>query len=259
MLTQNGIHTDNTPSIYIWNSKDDKIFRIVYIWLYSTCQASLCLWKKICGRPLHNRVLAMTCYTGNARHTRMRVGLKITIKITIFPDSKVHGANMAPIWGRQDPGGPHVGPMNFAIWDTFFEDMYSFRQMKTVYFIKTPAWRTDNVFRVNIWMRLINWTNVKICRSLYSQRGGMSKNVTKEDILLSNIIPGTLINKTDVILLTRVIYLFHILLSQCGPQYERVTILSVVWVTYRWQSLETYKRKIKSGNMQRTTISDNDQ
>ena len=33
-----------------------------------------------------------------------------------YPDSKVHGANMAPIWGRQDPGGPRVGPMNFAIW-----------------------------------------------------------------------------------------------------------------------------------------------
>ena len=32
------------------------------------------------------------------------------------PDSKVHGANKGPIWGRQDPGGPHVGPMNFAIW-----------------------------------------------------------------------------------------------------------------------------------------------
>ena len=33
------------------------------------------------------------------------------------PDSKVHGANMGPIWGQQDPGGPHVGPMNFAIWE----------------------------------------------------------------------------------------------------------------------------------------------
>ena len=33
-----------------------------------------------------------------------------------IPDSKVQGANMGPIWGRQDPGGPHVGPMNFAIW-----------------------------------------------------------------------------------------------------------------------------------------------
>ena len=33
------------------------------------------------------------------------------------PNSKFHGANMGPIWGRQDPGGPHVGPMNFAIWE----------------------------------------------------------------------------------------------------------------------------------------------
>ena len=36
------------------------------------------------------------------------------------PNSKVHEANMGPIWGRQDPGGPHVGPMNFAIWGRFF-------------------------------------------------------------------------------------------------------------------------------------------
>ena len=33
------------------------------------------------------------------------------------PDSKVHGANMGPIWGRQDPGGPHVDTMDFVIWD----------------------------------------------------------------------------------------------------------------------------------------------
>ena len=33
-----------------------------------------------------------------------------------YPDSKAHGANMGPIWGQQDPGGPHVGPMNLAIW-----------------------------------------------------------------------------------------------------------------------------------------------
>ena len=33
-----------------------------------------------------------------------------------LPDSKVHGANMGPLWGRHDPGGPHAGPMNLAIW-----------------------------------------------------------------------------------------------------------------------------------------------
>ena len=29
-----------------------------------------------------------------------------------FPDSNVHGANMGPIWGRQDPGGPMLAPWN---------------------------------------------------------------------------------------------------------------------------------------------------
>ena len=38
------------------------------------------------------------------------------IHYSTVPDSKVHGANMGPIWGRQDPDGPHVGPMNFVIW-----------------------------------------------------------------------------------------------------------------------------------------------
>ena len=41
---------------------------------------------------------------------------RVPMKTTITPDSKVHGANMGPIWGRQDPFGPYVGPMNFAIW-----------------------------------------------------------------------------------------------------------------------------------------------
>ena len=36
--------------------------------------------------------------------------------LIVHPDSKVHGTNTGPIWGRQDPGEPHVGPMNLAIW-----------------------------------------------------------------------------------------------------------------------------------------------
>ena len=53
------------------------------------------------------------------------VGVKAFVNQTItttnarysISDSKVHRANMGPIWDRQDPGGPHVGPMDFAIWD----------------------------------------------------------------------------------------------------------------------------------------------
>ena len=35
------------------------------------------------------------------------------------PDSKVHEANMGPTWVLSTPGGPHVGPMNLAIWEAF--------------------------------------------------------------------------------------------------------------------------------------------
>ena len=41
---------------------------------------------------------------------------KTTAKIYSHPGSKVHGANMGPTWGRQDPGGAHVGPIKVAIW-----------------------------------------------------------------------------------------------------------------------------------------------
>ena len=40
----------------------------------------------------------------------------LTIETYGPPDSKVHGANMGPIWVWQDTGGPYVGPMNLAIW-----------------------------------------------------------------------------------------------------------------------------------------------
>ena len=51
-----------------------------------------------------------------------------------IPDSKVHGANMGPIWGRQDPGGPHGGLMNFVIWDVIWmawaENLSSLLELK---------------------------------------------------------------------------------------------------------------------------------
>ena len=38
--------------------------------------------------------------------------------------ARFNGANMRPIWGLQDPGGSHVGPMNFVIWVTFTLSYY---------------------------------------------------------------------------------------------------------------------------------------
>ena len=49
------------------------------------------------------------------------------------PHSNVHGAYMGPTWGQQDPGGPHVGPMNIAIGDYIARDQN--KGSKTVCFI----------------------------------------------------------------------------------------------------------------------------
>ena len=45
-----------------------------------------------------------------------KVEVLMELHLYHIPDSKVHGANTGPIWGRGGPGGPHAGPMNFAIW-----------------------------------------------------------------------------------------------------------------------------------------------
>ena len=65
-------------------------------------------------------------YTGSIIHKGAAILLSQTAKTglsyfdvwsnRVHPDNKVDEANMGPTWGRQDPGGPHVGTMNFAIW-----------------------------------------------------------------------------------------------------------------------------------------------
>ena len=47
----------------------------------------------------------------------MNKPLDAVLQTVSIPESKVYGATMGPTWGRQDPGGPHVGPMNLVIWD----------------------------------------------------------------------------------------------------------------------------------------------
>ena len=53
------------------------------------------------------------------------------------PDSKAHGANMGPNWGRQDPGGFQVGPMNFAIWVIYALTPVAVQPTKLKYLVYT--------------------------------------------------------------------------------------------------------------------------
>ena len=43
---------------------------------------------------------------------------------------------MGPIWVRQDPGGPHVGPMNFVIWVNITGDMFQTNESINLYTAK---------------------------------------------------------------------------------------------------------------------------
>ena len=56
------------------------------------------------------------------KHVHIRSSAQITNALGLpqcksIPDSKIHGASMGPTWVLLAPGGPHVGPMNLAIWD----------------------------------------------------------------------------------------------------------------------------------------------
>ena len=65
--------------------------------------------------PLYASTVAWWCHDMETLSS-----LLVFVRGIPIPDSKVHGANMGPIWGRQDPAGPHVGPMNFVIWYCFY-------------------------------------------------------------------------------------------------------------------------------------------
>ena len=87
------------------------------IFIYSPFSQMLCLIPHVCN------IKTVTSLGTNTVPCKARYQCAV-------PGSKVHGANMGPIWGQHDPGGPHVGPMNFAIWGAMrwkntFVDQYS--------------------------------------------------------------------------------------------------------------------------------------
>ena len=64
------------------------------------------------------------------QHGLTAIRARISIYICVFcrmcllihthPDSKIYVASKGPTWGQQDTGGPHVGPMNIAIWANIY-------------------------------------------------------------------------------------------------------------------------------------------
>ena len=78
------------------------------------------------------------------------------------PDNKAHGANMGPIWGRQDPVGSHVGPMNLTIWVSYHSYYYILQNTeilhmheKSVYLKHWNSWYPKQS-RLRLWKNIEN-------------------------------------------------------------------------------------------------------
>ena len=82
-------------------------------------------------------------------HQSVKRVWKLYLWITATPDSKAHGANMGPTWVLSSPGGPHVGPMNFAIRDgPLLETSHSSELRESIIILKAPG-STFPVFQLS--------------------------------------------------------------------------------------------------------------
>ena len=77
------------------------------------------------------------------------------------PDSKVHWINMGPIWGRQDPGGPHVGPMNFAIG---WLSVQQIRRKQRIHCIKGQSRGASLIQTADGLAKVYPWVHVMCCK-----------------------------------------------------------------------------------------------
>ena len=134
-----------------------------------------------------------------------------------LPDSKVHGANMGPIWGRQDPGGPHVGPMNFAIWagDTRSQDISSYN--------------TDLVFP-RITQVPHNFTTHSIC-TLFKFCWGSQWNHCQSFVLFAQV-------KTNVLIKTKDQHTIYC--SQLWDLWTQWSLGKICYWIHCWSRLQTH-------------------
>ena len=95
----------------------------------------------------------------------------------VYPDSKVHEANVGPTRGWQDPGGPHVGPTNFAIWDythdckTAAELRPEFKLTKYTPYLDLTGkpwtwWASHGVY---LWVMWVKWYTFMYLPNLYKR------------------------------------------------------------------------------------------
>ena len=77
-------------------------------------------------------------------------GGEFTQNLIVDPDSKVPGSYMGPAWGRQDPGGRHVGPMILAIWGVSLLPDREMSYLKP-YILYQEVLATDYTSLLSVW------------------------------------------------------------------------------------------------------------
>ena len=103
-----------------------------------------------------------------------------------LPDSKVHGANMGPIWVLLAPGRPHVGPINLAIRASMFCNVAVF-SMRIFYIVLCCVGLWNNVYgcltleigqHLIVWARFVSLAPIKLRLCSANHRPGYWSNLT---------------------------------------------------------------------------------
>ena len=67
----------------------------------------------------------------------------------IYPDNKIHGANIGPTWILSAPDGPHIGPMNLTIREVFASNAWYILELVPVCRMKGSR-SLCNIFKMYI-------------------------------------------------------------------------------------------------------------
>ena len=94
-----------SPMEFLWmqsHKKNSRYQWLLCVWKYSNFQLYLPGDSELRYKSIKKYPYAWSC-------------VSLWPSAQYFPDGKVHGANMGPTWVLTAPGGPNVGPINFAI------------------------------------------------------------------------------------------------------------------------------------------------
>ena len=114
-LWYNVIFCEFKNNLWSANAVQHDIYYMVWLAIQAFLENDPTLFTS--NSMLHKCILVVSPVMCVSIYTHFRATITVLCHV-VHPWEQVHGANMGPIWGRQDPDGPRVGPMNFAIWDS---------------------------------------------------------------------------------------------------------------------------------------------